>query len=132
VARRRALVDLDVAGWGALAAGAVVELALDQANRDPEVWGPDADRYDPTRTVPGGVAPWGLSFGSGPHACIGMELDGGLADDEASGGEHLFGTVALVADAFLAAGARPDPAHPPVRDPASTRHHFASYPVVLS
>ena len=56
VARRRALVDLDVAGWGALAEGDVIELDLDRANRDPDVWGPDADRYDPTRTVPDGAA----------------------------------------------------------------------------
>jgi cytochrome P450 len=132
VARRRALHDVELAGCGRVAEGDVIELDLERANRDPSIWGPDADRYEPTRAVPEGVAPWGLTFGSGTHACIGMELDGGLAYGEAAGGTHLFGTVTLIADAFLAAGARPDPAHPAQVDPGSTRHHFATYPVVLS
>ena len=132
VAMRRALAPVSLRGGPALAEGDVIELDLTAANRDPEVWGDDADRYDPTREVPEGVPPWGLSFGGGTHACIGMELDGGLAPGEASEGTHLFGTVAILADAFLRGGARPDPDDPPVLDPDSTREHFSSYPVIFT
>jgi cytochrome P450 len=111
-------------------AGTRVVLLLQDANRDPDVWGTEAERFDPHRVPPEGVAPWGLSFGGGAHACIGQELDGGVLEDGA--GPRLFGTVAVMAHAVLHAGGSPDPAHPPVLDTTSTRRHFSSYPVVFA
>lgn len=49
-------------------AGAVVQLALVSANRDPEHF-PDPDRFSVARD-PRGV----LSFGHGPHGCLGARL----------------------------------------------------------
>lgn len=48
--------------------GQIVQLVLSSANRDPAVF-PDADRFDITRR-PGRS----LSFGHGPHACMGALL----------------------------------------------------------
>lgn len=133
VAWRRALADIRLRSGVELPEGALVELDLQAANTDPEVWGPDAARFDPDRELPDGVPPWGHSFGGGMHACIGMELDGGVhvAADASAGHEPVFGTVTLMLEALLAAGARPDPADPPLEDPHSSRHNFARYPVVF-
>lgn len=110
----------------------LVVLDLETANRDPERFGEHADRFDPHRLTAEGIPPWGHSFGGGVHACIGMELDGGLEPDpDLPPAEHLFGTVAVMVDSFLAAGGRPDPERPPVLDPTSVRTHFSSYPVVF-
>jgi cytochrome P450 len=67
--------DLPVGGT-VLPRGAKVMLLLGAANRDPEKY-PDPDRLDLTRT---GVKP--LSFGGGPHYCLGAplaKLEAGLA-----------------------------------------------------
>jgi cytochrome P450 len=54
------------------AAGSMVFLASASASRDEDVWG-DPDVFRPTRfTEPG--APKLLSFGSGPHYCLGAAL----------------------------------------------------------
>lgn len=51
-----------------MAAGTWVVLAIAAANRDPQVY-PDPDRFDITRRA---IAP--VSFGSGPHVCLGQFL----------------------------------------------------------
>jgi hypothetical protein len=60
-----------------------------------------------------------------------MELDGGVHTTGADDHEPVFGTVTLMLDALLRAGARPDPADPPLPDPHSSRRTFARYPVLL-
>jgi len=115
-----------------LPTGALVVLDLTAANRDPVAFGPSAADYDPHRSVDERIARWGMSFGAGAHACIGAELDGGLEiDPSRPSDQQLFGTVAIMAHAFLAAGGRQDPEDPPSLDPASTRKHYSRYPVVF-
>jgi cytochrome P450 len=53
-----------------IAAGDYVVLLYASANRDEEVWGPDADRFDVTRAPD----PGHLAFGIGPHSCLGANL----------------------------------------------------------
>jgi cytochrome P450 len=48
---------------------ATVTLLLAAANRDPRYWGEDADQFDITRNASGH-----LSFGFGPHYCLGASL----------------------------------------------------------
>jgi hypothetical protein len=81
--------------------------------------------------LPGGVPPWGLSFGHGTHACLGQELAGGTEPDEALD-HHLLGSVALMAGAMLAAGVRPDPDDPPALDTTTTRAVWGRYPVLFT
>lgn len=132
VAWRRALNEVRLSSGITLPAGSLVEFDLESANTDPEVWGPDAARFNPDRDLPEGVPPWGHSFGGGMHACIGMELDGGVyAAGDAAEHEPVFGTVTLMVHALLRSGARPDPAEPPTRDQDSSRENFSRYPVVF-
>jgi len=132
VAYRTPVVDVVLADGTALPLGSTVILDLTAANSDVDVFGDSGPRFDPNRMVPKGVPRWGLSFGSGMHACVGAELDGGreIVDDRPAD-EHLYGTVAIIAHAFFAAGGRQDPTKPPVVDPNSTRTHYSRYPVVF-
>ena len=134
VAWREPLQDVGLSDGTLLPKGGRVIINLTEVNRDPEVWGPRAGEFDPHREIPEGSSAWGLSFGGGAHACIGAELDGGmerpLSPSEA-GDDHLYGTVALMVSAVLAAGGRPDPQRPPVRDPHSERPHYSAYPVIF-
>lgn len=130
VAWRRALEPVTLRSGEQLEAGTMVVLDIESANRDTSVWGADSDRFDPRREVPSGLHPWGLSFGAGPHACIGMELDGGVPADD-GGAIRLYGTVALLADALLRSGAAPDPEAPAQIDAGSERLHYANYPIVF-
>ncbi len=134
-ARRRALATCELSDGVTAEEGDLVVMDLMAANRDPQVFGPDAAAYDPLRRVPEGVAPWGHSFGAGMHACIGMELDGGNppgSPGSPGAADRLLGTVTLLACAFLAHGAGPDPDRPPVGSRDSARPHFSSYPVVFA
>lgn len=133
VAWRRALSEVRLISGATLPAGALVELDLQAANTDPEVWGPDAGEFNPDRVLPEGVPPWGHSFGGGMHACIGMELDGGVyhTDDQQAASEPVFGTVTLMVHALLTNGARPDPGEAPTRDAHSSRENFSRYPIIF-
>lgn len=65
----RRLVTRDVELCGVdVPAGAVVEMVLGAANRDPERWD-DPDRFDPFRPVKSN-----LGFAGGPHVCLGIHV----------------------------------------------------------
>jgi cytochrome P450 len=134
VAQRRALAPISLRGGVEIPDGAFVVLDLAAANRDPRVFD-NPDVYDPLREVPAEVPRWGHAFGGGMHACIGTELAGGVpAPDDPTpdqAHEQVLGTVTLMLEALLTAGARPDPNAAPQRDPHSARDHFASYPVIF-
>ena len=133
VATRRALAPVTLRSATVIPQGATVVLDLTAANRDQLIWGHTAAQFDPDRTVPTGMMAWGNSFGGGVHACIGMELDGGIEpNDNDPASEHLMGTVALLVEAVMAGGVRPDPLHPPVPDTSTTRVNWSSYPVLFS
>jgi cytochrome P450 len=134
VAERRALADVPLRDGRVVPEGSVVVMDISAANRDVEVYGADAAEFNPLRTVPAGVPPWGHTFGGGMHACIGMELDGGTVpkDDGAGPGpDHVLGTVPLMVRTLLQHGVRPDPDQPPTKDQHSKRDHFGTYPVLF-
>ena len=64
---RRAIRDCELGGV-AIPQGTNVTVSVAAANRDPTRY-PDPDRFDPTRT---NIAH--LTFGAGPHVCLGMPL----------------------------------------------------------
>ena len=67
--RRLVQEPFEIGGVG-LERGQILTLGLSSANRDPEKWGPTADDFDIGR--PG--ANEHLSFGGGPHFCLGAAL----------------------------------------------------------
>lgn len=132
IAQRWALADVELVGDVHVPAGARVTIDLMAANRDPAAFGADADAFDPHRELPPGVAPWGLSFGLGMHACIGQDLAAGI--DPARPGfaeDPLHGLVPFAVQAVLLAGGHPDPAEAPTLDPESARGYWGRYPVAF-
>ncbi len=124
--------DVELSGDVRVPAGGRLVIDLMAVNRDPSVFGADADAFDPTRELPRGVAPWGLSFGLGMHACIGQDLAAGIdAMGDEPGPDHLFGLVPVAVRSVLDAGGRPDPDDPPVIDPDNTRGYWGRYPVAF-
>jgi cytochrome P450 len=129
---RRALSDVTLKSGRTIAEGDLVTIDLLAVNRDASVFGADADAFDPLRSTPDGVAPFGLSFAAGTHVCIGQDLAAGVvATGEDPGDSHLFGLVPVAVQRLFRAGVRRDPAHPPKPDPNTTRPYWASYPVLL-
>jgi len=133
VGMRTALAPVSLSSGIEIPLGALVVFDLMAANRDISVFGPDAAEFVPGRVLPDGVGPYGLSFGSGMHACIGQELAAGvLTVEDVARDDHIHGLVSVAVQALLERGARPDPSHPPVMDTATRRPYWSSYRVTLS
>ena len=129
VAVRAATTDVALTDGTTIPAGATVVISVADANRDPSAVGPHPDRFDPERRTADDVAPWGLSFGSGTHSCLGQAFAAGVLPDPAAG-HHLLGAVTVMAGTLLARGARTDPDDPPTLDATTTRRVWGRYPIV--
>ncbi|MDR7101660.1 cytochrome P450 [Croceicoccus sp. BE223] len=129
---REATCPMHVDGAGSLAEHDMVYLDFFKANRDPEVFGPDPERFDPDRIAPKGKMKTGLSFGFGTHHCLGRELDGGVLAEPGTPPEKVqFGIVPSVVTRLLAAGARRIAEDPPTPDPKTVRPNWGRYPVAF-
>jgi cytochrome P450 len=106
--------------------GETLGLNLITANRDPEVFGATADRFDPHRPATKHVSPVGLSFGDGEHVCLGKRLTMGVPAKEGSSG-----VLSAMGLALFGAGAKPDPSRAPVVQPGTARHQYSSYPILF-
>lgn len=109
--------------------GRLVRLDIVQANRDPAVWGADAAAFDPMRPTPPGLRPWGLTFGAGPHTCLGQPAATGTRDGGRSRGD---GLVARVLGALYDAEVEQDPRHAPRRVRIGHFEAFETFPVILT
>ena len=109
----------------------VIDLAA--ANRDQSIFGADADAFNPARSIPRGHFPFGLTFSSGVHTCLGRDLDGGVvAKPDTDPAKHQYGLIALLIASLFDAGVRPDPQRPPTPDIHTQRPNWGSYPVVFT
>jgi len=131
VAWRLVTEDTQLRDGRTVSEGTKIVMDLMAANRDPAVFGEDADRYNPHRQPADGAPLWGHTFGGGMHVCIGQELDGGISWEQAGGDaqQHVLGVVPMLVLSLLQAGVRPDPDDPPRWDEGSERPHFGAYPV---
>lgn len=133
ITKRRAVDNVDLPSGRHIEAGTVVIVNMIAANRDPRVFGSDANDFRPGRQVTGDVTAWGLTFGSGFHACLGQELAGGLEPDaDTKPDSHLYGAISVLAATLLRHFALPDPNEPALRDPHSIRPNWGTYPVVFA
>ena len=101
------------------------------ANRDPEVFGHDADEFDPDRVLPDGVPLFGIGFGGGMHTCIGRVLAAGVDASSSRSDRPIFGQVAQILEAFVVRGVRPDPERPPLPDLTTVRSRLRELPVLF-
>ena len=133
VAMRWVLEDTELRSGRLLPKGSRVVIDLTSVNRDPGVFGDDAEEFNPHRELADGISPWGLSFGNGMHACIGQDLAGGLPFEQGDDvTEHLHGLVPVAVQWMLNHGARPDPGSPPEMDSTTARPYWGTYPVLFT
>ena len=130
--RRTALAPVTLKSGLHIPEGATVVIDLQAINRDTDFLGADAADFDPTRTMPPGVAPFGLSFGGGMHVCIGQDLAAGVvAGAGTDPDDHLYGLVTGAVGYMFEIGVRRDPDNPPQRDTSTARPYWGTYPVLL-
>src|ERR1700722_2097271 len=101
-------------------------VALDfiQANRDRNIFGDDADRFNPWRKVPPNVRPYGLAFGAGRHLCMGFPLVTPVTGDSE---RALF----KILYALLESGVELDPEREP-HYVATAEEVYESLPILLT
>lgn len=107
--------------------GTWLSLWLQAANRDPAIFGDDADSYNPLRTpLDPKVQHFGVGLGGGAHVCLGRPL---LLWDQ--GDEDAQGLLVKLLRFLLTAGIRPDPEGVQHEDgPEGGRRH-TRYDVVM-
>jgi cytochrome P450 len=132
VAWRTATCPMHLQGVGAVKTGETVEFRLADANRDPAIFGVDADIFNPHRTIKPPTLPFGHTFGTGVHTCLGRDLDGGAVPKaDVDPATHPYGTITLLLRELLSHGACPDPTDPPKRATHTERPNWGRYPIVF-
>ena len=158
VAWRRALKPCALPDGTPVAAGDRVVLDLAAANCDTTVFGTDAHQFNPERVITQPRAyPFGLTFGTGVHLCLGRDLDGGIAQplaaisharaagtdaneravgdvathDGVDADRRQLGIITCLLQGLLAAGVSPHPTSPPRHDESTQRSNWATYPVTF-
>ena len=108
------------------------------ANRDPAIFGPDPDLFQPDRVIQAKTRRAGLSFGGGSHLCLGRELAVGTPEQgysiesgDSESETELFGVAAILVQALFEQGARPDPTQEIPELSPFARDVYHAYPVVF-
>ncbi len=132
VAWRTAACPLRLNEVGEIKAGHTVEFCLAEANRDVDIFGFDAEEFNPERRIKGSVPPFGHTFGTGVHACLGRELDGGALPREDSNPEtHQYGIVTLFLRELFDLGAKLDPDRALIKASSTKRPNWGHYPITF-
>ena len=132
VAWRKPVCPVQLANSGSVNEGDRVVVDLAAANRDPSVFGSNATEFDPHRSIPVGQLPFGLTFGTGVHSCLGRDLDGGVVPAHGAKAEtHQYGIIALFVRQLLAEGARRDGDDPPTEATYTKRPNWGRYPIIF-
>lgn len=120
---RQATEDATLASGTEVKKGQSVLMEIGVASRDESVFGPDADTFNPYRSLPPKTYPYGLAFGSGRHMCYGMPV--------VLGNDGVHGSHGALVKALFAAGISGDPDNPPRKAESTLRDNWATYPVIL-
>jgi cytochrome P450 len=107
-------------------AGTAVAMDLRLASRDKDVFGADADEFDPYRRLAAArVKGYGLGFGTGPHVCLAKRM---IVNDEADPNSPRL--LDIVLRKLLLSGVRTDRTSAPVAEPHGA-DRFTSFPVAI-
>ena len=127
---RRARAGFTVGGYE-VAKDDELHVEIPRANRDPSVFGSDAGEFNPWRARPANLPRYGIGFGSGPHACLGLRVV--LGNDGHSGSHVRF------MQKLFSHGVAPDPDREPQIMPMAQDESaiedvvtFTSYPVIFT
>ena len=106
-------------------------LDLHAANRDPDIFGDDPEKFDPYRSVTYVKTElYGLTFGAGVHMCTGRDLDGGVASrPNTDKNTHQYGIVCMLIKTLLEHKMMPHKSKKPQPDLSTVRNSWGTYPV---
>ncbi len=128
---RRAAKNVTLSTGRTVRQGEMVALHAPIANVDETIFGADPRCFDPNRDVIQGVQPWGMSFGLGPHLCLGRNLVTGIQNKgDEKHGTH--GTAVRLLKALFERGVELDPETPPVRQSDNLHDSWERVPIVLT
>lgn len=128
---RRAMRRVTLSSGRRVDAGEVIALDIVAASRDPDVFGPDADKFNPHRASPARGMAFGFAFGGGPHTCIGRELMVGPATGEVLQPGASRGVLGKLLVELFGRGIRLDPYDPPSLSPDRTRPEYTEFAVLF-
>lgn len=114
-------------------AGREIFIDLVAVNRDPAIFGADADEFNPRRELAIGVRPYAFGFGGGAHKCIGRPL--ATSHDDHSDDAHLdyaVGSVVRIVRRLLELGVRIDPDNPPVFRTGARQKRYSRFPILFT
>lgn len=133
ITKRRALCPMDLPDGHHADTDEYVTIDLTKTNRHPDLFGADAEGFNPHRTPNDNLPLHGLSFGGGAHVCLGKLLAVGvrITEDNKDAEETEVGTIALVMRELLRHGIARDPARAPAIDESTARRHFKTLPFVF-
>ena len=132
---RTALEPLEFLSGESAQVGDKVIVNLDAANRDIDIFGSDAEEFNPYRETPAGVGETGITFGIGMHSCLGKNLAAGALPRPGAKQDpdrRQLGMVTWVARELLRLGAVKDPENPGQLDPTITRITWKEYPILFN
>jgi cytochrome P450 len=109
----------------------VIALDIVAASRDPSIFGPDANEFNPHRPAPARGMAFGFAFGGGAHTCIGRELMVGPATGEILQPSASRGVLGKLLMEMFGRGIRLDPDRPPRLSPDRTRPEYAEFAVLF-
>jgi cytochrome P450 len=107
-------------------------IELEKVNRDPEVFGPDASSFSLGDKASKSSRPFGMTFGSGPHMCIGRPLALRPSTGSTSGEDsQAIGLVARAVITIVKFGVTIDVSNPPRRVTTSMQSSFDEFRVQM-
>ena len=132
-AMRRATTDITLKSGTVVPKDSLVTIDLMSVNRSANIFGDTASELNPHRVIETpNVAPWGLSFGHGMHACIGQELAAGLSERSEETSEFEYGLATVAVQAMLDRNVVPNPELPAKMDTTTKRPYWGSYHVIFA
>ena len=132
-AMRRATTDITLKSGTVVPKDSLVTIDLMSVNRSANNCGDTASEFNPHRVIETpNVAPWGLSFGHGMHACIGQELAAGLSERSEETSEFEYGLATVAVQAMFDRNVVPNPELPAKMDTTTKRPYWGSYHVIFA
>ena len=105
---------------------------LYKANRSKEIFGKDANNFNPFRELDSQQNLWGLTFGIGLHLCFGRDLDGGLLPEKNTNPDtHQYGIVTLLIKKLFEHNVQLDLDNLPEEDEKTERPNWGKYPIIF-
>lgn len=128
---REAISDFTLVTGRRIKSGQRIGIDLVMANRDDTIFGPDAQQFNPHRVLSARFPPFGLSFGAGPHLCIGKPLVTTTGTVKMADGYEVQRAIVRILKGLYEFGVEPDPDGEPERG-ATAQDRFDSYPVIFT